>query len=46
MSLDSEYRIVVNAGSRTFQEEGTESSGVEEDKHKCGDAQKVGSRLF
>lgn len=44
MSLDSEYRIVVNAGRRTFQGEETESSGVEEDKQECGDAQKAGSR--
>lgn len=45
-SLDSEYRIVVSAGRRTFQGEETESGGVVEDRQECGDAQKAGSRLF
>lgn len=42
MSLDSEYRILVNAGRRTFQGEGTESSGVEVDKQECGMLRKRG----
>lgn len=42
MSLDSKYRIVVNAGRRTFQGKGTESCGVKEDKQVHWDAQKGG----
>lgn len=42
MNLDSEYRIVVNAGRRTFQGEGTESSGVEVNKQECGMLRKQG----
>lgn len=45
MSLDSEYRIVVNAGRRTFQGEETESSGVEEDKQECGMLRRQGLDL-
>lgn len=44
MSLDSEYKIVVNAGRRTFQGEETESRSMEVGKQECEDAQKAGTR--
>lgn len=36
MSIDNEYRIVVNVGRRAFQEEGAEEQSVEVEKQESG----------